>query len=125
MSQLMNEAKKNDFGILGVLLKWLLIGGPQRKKGKPQKTFGFRFCWFMTAAPLLVMAVLFLLAKDGEISNLNEDARNVFNLAIGVFIFGIACWLMRAGMSKKKKQGGEEEAPSESDDEGAQSGDDE
>jgi len=103
MSQLMDECKKNDLGIIGVLIKWLLIGGPQRKPGKPQKTFGFRLLWFITVVPLLFMAICFFCSKDGNISTLNADVQQYFYIASGVFVVDIILWIIRGYLFKKKK----------------------
>ncbi len=103
MSKFVDDCGKNG-GVIGLLLKWLLTGGPQRKPGKPQKTFAFRFLWFITVVPLLFIVALFLFAKDGNISNLKPEYQQYFNIACGVLIVDIVLWILRAFSMKKKKK---------------------
>ena len=105
MSQLYEESKKSDFGAIGVLIKWLLIGGPQRKPGKPQKTPVFRLLWFITVVSLFVALLSFPEGNGGDMET--------FCYASAVFVFAIFMWIVRAVKSKKTKAPDQESVSSD------------
>lgn len=88
-----------DGGILGWLLKrllfWVLFGGPQRKPGKPKKTFAFRLLWFLTSIPMLIILGLFFIAPDGDITKLKPEILQILYGAVAVLFFVILLWILR------------------------------
>ena len=125
---LKSESKKDkEFGIFGVLGKWLLFGGPQRQPGKPQKTIWFRTLWFFTIVPALLV-VLALLACSGNIFALKPEVQKYIYYSCGLLVLDAILWYLRAKDLKKKtdKQSmdADESLPEENNDEDIDDNDD-